>query len=191
MPTSFYITLACIDTLWAIFALVWLIGAFRAKRSIYRQPTYQRLILLAIFIVAIVVLRHLPGIHTWLITPTPWSEALGVAICAAGIAWAFWARFYLGDNWSAWVTIKQDHELVQTGPYRLTRHPIYTGVLLAVIGTVLALTPTLGGLCGVCLGIIGLTIKLRQEEALMTRQFPEAYPAYKKRVRAALVPFII
>jgi protein-S-isoprenylcysteine O-methyltransferase Ste14 len=82
-------------------------------------------------------------------------------------------------------SLKKDHELIQRGPYRLVRHPIYTGLLLAVFGTCLA-----GGrvwnLCVVAMAAILLIVKLKAEEALLTRQFPEAYPQYQRRVKAII-----
>ena len=87
------------------------------------------------------------------------------------------------------MTLKENHELIQGGPYRFVRHPIYTGILLAILGTVVALTPSVGGLVCIVMVTIGFNMKRLHEEKLMLQQFPEAYPAYQKRVRA-IIPFI-
>ena len=87
------------------------------------------------------------------------------------------------------MTFKQDHEWIERGPYRFARHPIYTGMLLLCVGTALA-RGRLGAWVGVGLFCVGLWIKLRQEEALMLRHFPDEYPGYRKRVKA-LVPFVV
>ena len=99
-----------------------------------------------------------------------------------------WARVVLGRNWSSRVTFKVDHELIQRGPYHWVRHPIYSGLLLMGIGTAMSCNRVnffLGmGLCS-----WGLWVKLRKEEALMTKHFPEVYPEYKARTKA-LIPFV-
>jgi protein-S-isoprenylcysteine O-methyltransferase Ste14 len=183
--------IACIDGLWVTWLTIWFVAALRVKPTVYRQPRWQRVLFMICILAAAIAMQQLPGLRRWLFFPGPLTEALGVSLCAAGLGWAVWARIHLGRNWSGFVTVKQDHELIQSGPYRITRHPIYTGVLLAIFGTLLALAPTYGGALGMALACIGFYIKLRQEEAVMTRTFPEAYPAYRRRVRAALVPFLI
>jgi len=188
MPPTYYIAIACIDTLWVSWALLWFILAFRTKRTIYRQPWRQRLAYVALGIPYVLITPYIP--RYWLIYPNPPMEAAGIALCAAGLAFAVWARLILGRNWSGFITLKQDHQLIQSGPYRFVRHPIYTGVLAAILGTAIALFPSLHGILLVTFLTTAFIIKLRQEEKLMLQQFPEAYPAYKSRVRAALVPFL-
>jgi protein-S-isoprenylcysteine O-methyltransferase Ste14 len=95
----------------------------------------------------------------------------------------------LGGNWSGRVTFKENHELIQRGPYRFVRHPIYSGLLLMVLGTAVVLNRA-GPFLGFVIYFAALGVKLRQEEALMTRHFPETYPPYKARTKA-LIPFII
>jgi len=126
-------------------------------------------------------LRYSPVTQLW--------RAFGAAACAAGLLVAVWARRTLAGNWSRSVTFKQGHELVQAGPYRFARHPIYTGMLLMCSGSAIA-----GGRLHCWLGFLiicaGFWIKLRQEESLMLRHFPDEYPAYRTRVKA-LVPFLL
>ena len=106
----------------------------------------------------------------------------------AGIAFAVWARQYLGRNWSGTVTVKQDHELIRTGPYRLVRHPIYTGLLLAILGTAVAFGEW-RGLLAFALLTGSLLLKLRVEERFMSESFPEPYARYRAEV-PALIPCI-
>ena len=87
------------------------------------------------------------------------------------------------------MTFKQNHELIRTGPYRIVRHPIYTGLLVMVVGTAMRIGQ-LRGVVSLALVTIGFWIKLRQEERLMMRHFPEAYPVYRREVKA-LIPFVI
>jgi len=118
----------------------------------------------------------------------PAVDIVGAALCLAGLVGAVWARRTLGDNWSAAVTLKHGHELIVRGPYNYVRHPIYTGILLMVLGTAIAIG-RLHAWIGLLVCVVGFWVKLRQEEALMTRQFPDAYPPYRRRVKA-LVPFV-
>ena len=113
----------------------------------------------------------------------------GAALTVAGLLFSIWARRHLGANWSQSVTIKQGHELIVTGPYALVRHPIYTGLLTAFLGTAIA-TTQLRGLIAFALVAISLLYKLRLEEQWMRAQFGDTYAAYSRRV-AALVPWIL
>jgi protein-S-isoprenylcysteine O-methyltransferase Ste14 len=119
---------------------------------------------------------------------TVFSDAVGVAICALGLFVAIWSRKALGSEWSQDVELKQSHELVKSGPYRLMRHPIYTGHLLMGVGTALA-SGLLVAFAGLAAFLAGFWIKLNQEERLLLRGFPEEYPAYKDRVKA-LIPYV-
>ncbi|MGA8364524.1 MAG: isoprenylcysteine carboxylmethyltransferase family protein, partial [Solirubrobacteraceae bacterium] len=118
--------------------------------------------------------------------------ALGVvtdAIVLAGAAFSVWARITLGRNWSAEVTFKQDHELIESGPYALARHPIYTGLIAMALGTAINYGRAIGfavflSLCG------SLWWKAQQEERIMSRHFPDAYAEYKMRVRG-IIPFVL
>ena len=114
--------------------------------------------------------------------------SFGLALTAGGLGFTMWARRALGTNWSALPGLKKDHELIERGPYRLVRHPIYTGLLLAIFGTFLA-----GGrvwnLSIVAMAALLLIVKLKAEEALLTRQFSDAYPQYQRRVKA-IIPFL-
>ena len=103
-------------------------------------------------------------------------------------ATALWARATLGTNWSGTVTFKQDHDLITSGPYAFVRHPIYTGMLLMLLGTAIINGHAIG--FGVLAFVtLSLWLKAREEEKMMIKHFPDAYPAYKARVRA-LVPFL-
>jgi protein-S-isoprenylcysteine O-methyltransferase Ste14 len=115
-----------------------------------------------------------------------WS---GAAITAGGLLFSVWARRHLGRNWSRAVTLKKDHELITSGPYALVRHPIYTGLLLAFLGSAVA-RGEWRGLLAVALVLEALWAKLRLEEKWMRAQFGESYEAYSRRV-ASLVPYVI
>lgn len=111
------------------------------------------------------------------------------ALVAIGLGFAAWARVRLGANWSAEVTIKQNHELVRSGPYALVRHPIYTGVLFALIGTALSVDKW-RALVGLALIAAGFLRKIVIEERFMQAEFGEAYEHYRAEV-PALIPFVV
>jgi protein-S-isoprenylcysteine O-methyltransferase Ste14 len=118
-----------------------------------------------------------------------WPAGLGLALTFAGLAFALWARLRLAGNWSSSVTLKHDHELIADGPYRWVRRPIYTGLLLAIVGTALAVGEW-RGLLAIAIAGVALWRKLKLEEALLSRKFGEAYAAYCARSRA-LIPFVL
>ncbi len=131
--------------------------------------------------------------------PYPWGAGhvlsaltalawIGAMMTILGLMLAIWARVTLGRNWSSAVLIREDHELIMRGPYALMRHPIYTAILIMFIGAALAVD-SVEGFAGVLLFAAGLWIKMGQEERLMMRQFPDDYPAYRRRVKR-LIPFI-
>lgn len=177
---------------WITFAVYWAVTALSAKPSAQRQGIAGRTLHLAMLAAAT---AFLIGPWRWhplslMVVPRgPAVDMIAAALCVSGLAGAVWARRALGDNWSSAVTFKQGHELIVRGPYKYVRHPIYTSMLLMVLGTALAIG-RLHAWIGFLVCIVGFSIKLRQEEALMTRHFPDAYPAYKQRVKA-LVPFVI
>ena len=116
------------------------------------------------------------------------SDSIGVAICVLGLFLAIWSRKVLGAEWSRDVELKQGHKLVEGGPYRLVRHPIYTAHLLMGLGTAIA-SGSLLGFAGLASFAAGFWIKLNKEERLLQRGFPDEYPAYKARVKA-LIPYV-
>jgi protein-S-isoprenylcysteine O-methyltransferase Ste14 len=112
---------------------------------------------------------------------------LGLALLVAGLGVAVWARAYLGRNWSGTVSVKEGHELIRTGPYAYVRHPIYTGLLAAVLGTAIA-SGTVRAALGFLIILAALARKLRAEEVFMRETFPDEYPRYSAEV-PALIPF--
>ncbi|HVZ21668.1 MAG TPA: isoprenylcysteine carboxylmethyltransferase family protein [Vicinamibacterales bacterium] len=178
---------------WIVFVVVWFIAAWFAKRAVERSGRWFRWMWIAL-IVAIL----LAGTHGGWRSPTSarlWHTTSGLAIVAAvvtfaGLSIALWARATIGRNWSGAIVLKDQHELVDRGPYGHVRHPIYTGVLLMVLGAVLFW----GAKAGVLLlgiVIVGLAVKARTEERLLMKHFPEAYPRYRARVRSWVIPFLL
>src|ERR1700686_2537488 len=165
-----------IGALWIIWMIGWIAAASDVKRTRWREPARTRA-LHAIPIVLCAVLlmapRWLPLVLTARFAPAGPALALcGTVIVALGLGFAGWARWHLGRNWSGWVTVKDDHALICTGPYRFIRHPIYSGLLLAIAGTALA-TGEWRGVLAVACAVLGFVLKLRIEEARMRETFPE------------------
>jgi protein-S-isoprenylcysteine O-methyltransferase Ste14 len=187
-----------ITALWVAFILYWLISAMTSKRSL-RTGMWRRSAAIRIaFVIVIFLLIHfgiISGVFLrsfWLtygVSPlSPFVAAIGVLVCAAGIAFAVWARIYLGRNWGMPMTLRQDHELVTSGPYTLVRHPIYTGFLLAMLGS--ALADGLGWLLFFVFAGIYFIYSAKVEEKMMIKQFPNEYPDYMKRTKL-IVPYLI
>jgi protein-S-isoprenylcysteine O-methyltransferase len=117
------------------------------------------------------------------------ATAAALTLTYAGLAIAVWARFCIGRNWSAIVELKQGHTLVRRGPYRVVRHPIYSGLLLAMVGTAIG-CGELGALLGVAVGLAGWLAKARMEESFLLTRFPKEYGEYRRNVRT-LIPFVL
>jgi protein-S-isoprenylcysteine O-methyltransferase Ste14 len=169
---------------WLIFWVGWLVAAFGAKRSRggKRQIPLRGLAALAVILLFRFVRGGSLEVHSLVL------EVIGVVVFATGIALAVWARIYLGRNWGMPTTQKDDPELVTTGPYRFVRHPIYTGILLGVLGTALATN-----LIGVIIvGLLGAYFyySASVEEKNLTAAFPTEYPAYQASTKK-LIPFVL
>lgn len=127
-----------------------------------------------------------PGpLDSFFIAPTRAVEWAGLGLTAAGLGIAVLARVTLGRNWSGTVAVKVDHQLIRGGPYAVVRHPIYSGLALAPLGTAVFYT-RVGCLLGVALAVIGWRLKSPTEEAFMEREFGAEYAAYKRRVKAPI-----
>ena len=180
------IIIAC----WITFLVYWVISALRVKATAEHQSAVSAAahripVGLGWFLL---LYQGLPPPMNLVVVPrADWALALGVVICVFGLFVTIWARWTLAGNWSSDVTFKQGHELVRSGPYRFVRHPIYTGLLLMCLGSAIEIGRLRCGLSLVAVGL-GFWIKLRQEERLLLRHFPDTYPAYRQQVNA-LVPF--
>jgi protein-S-isoprenylcysteine O-methyltransferase Ste14 len=170
---------------WAVFWLYWLLAATATKRG--HMQWSRELRIRALIVVIVIVLIRLGAFRSYSHNANPWLAAVGLALFVLGLGLAIWARLHIGRNWGAPMTRKDEPELVTSGPYRLVRHPIYTGILVAGVGTAVALSwfwLVAVGLAGIYF-IYSATV----EERYLSRQFPEAYPAYRRSTRM-LVPFV-
>jgi len=177
---------------WVVFIVVWFIAAWFAKRTVERSGTSLRWIV-GIVAILLVATRSgwmglANGVSLWRVSPG--LAVVATAVTAAGLSVALWARAALGRNWSGAVVLKEQHDLIDRGPYAFVRHPIYTGVLLMVLGTV-TVAGTTAGVTVFATMVAGLIVKARREERLLTTHFPALYPRYRARVRARLIPILL
>jgi protein-S-isoprenylcysteine O-methyltransferase Ste14 len=180
-----------IPALWIAWIAVWIIAARNVKRERWRErPSLEALhgIPLLLCLLLLAVPRWMPVLLTARFAPLgPTLPAIGTAMVAGGLGFAVWARVHLGRNWSSRVVVKEDHTLIRTGPYRHVRHPIYSGLLLALGGTALAIGEWRGVLA-FGFALLGIVLRIRAEEVQMCREFPE-YERYRKET-AALIPLL-
>jgi protein-S-isoprenylcysteine O-methyltransferase Ste14 len=179
---------AIIGVGWLVFWAYWLVMAFTAKagRSGWTRFAGVRvgIILVVLFLIRLRVLKG-PATAP---TSNPWLLGTGLVIFVLGLALAVWARVYLGRNWGMPMTQRADPELVTTGPYRRVRHPIYSGIILGMVGT--AIAASLYWL--IAAAIIGAYFLFSAvvEERTMVKLFPAAYPPYKHATKM-LIPYVL
>ncbi|HTC11526.1 MAG TPA: isoprenylcysteine carboxylmethyltransferase family protein [Acetobacteraceae bacterium] len=180
-----------IPVLWLIWLAYWLVASLRTKPVRRRESLSSRLshIVLLVVGVALLMSHRLGGplLNLRFLPAAIWTFWLGTALVAAGIALAIWARVHLAGNWSGTVTLKEDHSLTRDGPYRFVRHPIYTGILLGILGSAIA-EGEWRGLVGLGLITLSFLRKSTIEEQFLTAQFGDAYTRYRAEV-AALIPW--
>jgi protein-S-isoprenylcysteine O-methyltransferase Ste14 len=170
---------------WAVFWLYWLVAAFSMKRG--HVPWARELRIRAVIIVVVIVLVRLGAFRGHSHNTDPWRTAVGLGLFALGLGFAIWARIHIGRNWGSPMSQKNEPELVTSGPYHLVRHPIYSGILVAGVGTAVALGWL--WLTAVVLAGIYFLYSATVEERYLTEQFPDDYPVYKRSTKM-LVPFI-
>ena len=181
-----------IDTIigvgWLVFWAYWLVMAFTAKagRSGWTRFAGVRvgIILVVLFLIRLRVLKR----HAAAPTSDPWLLGIGLAIFVLGLALAVWARVYLGRNWGMPMSQRADPELVTTGPYGRVRHPIYSGIILGMVGTAIAVS--LYWLIAVAIIGAYFLFSAVVEERTMAKLFPVAYPPYRHATKM-LIPYVL
>lgn len=182
-------------TTWLSVWLLWIWSARHEKRPVRSEPVRKRVLA---YWIPLTIAGLLLGPGEWFghgvlresfVRDSPWIEGIGLGLCVGGAAIAGWARVQLGSNWSAVVQLKHGHELIVRGPYRVVRHPIYTGILLLFVGTALMIGDWRGVLA---VGIVtpSLWVKSKQEERWLVEHFADAYRHYQRRTKA-LIPYVL
>jgi protein-S-isoprenylcysteine O-methyltransferase Ste14 len=180
MPAPFQI----IQAAWIAFCAYWIWAARNQKRVQQREPPFARLLHVAYMVCGFVLLYSRDPrfgiLNSRFLPEREWIVMTGALATAAGVAFAIWARHHIGKNWSGQVTIRKDHELIRTGPYARIRHPIYTGLLLAVAGTTIAIGEYRATLAFVLIAI-GFTVKARREESLLSTEFGPSFEEHRRQ----------
>jgi len=180
-----------IPALWIAWLLYWLAAARDVKPVRRREHPVSRAVsslplLLAAYLLSVPLSGRLAVLDRRFLPYGPWFPLAGTVAVIAGLAYAVWARRHLGREWSGVVTLKADHRLIVTGPYQRVRHPIYTGLLLALAGSAAALGEW-RGLLGLLLALGAVLRRVAIEERWLGEAFGAEYAAYRQRT-AALVP---
>jgi len=171
---------------WIVFWIYWLASSVNVKTGRTRWGQFAGIRVAAILIVLLLVRTRVLKGHA--VTTNDWLEGIGLAIFVAGLALAVWARLYLGRNWGMPMSQKDEPELVTTGPYRKVRHPIYSGIILAMVGTAVAVS--VYWLIAVALLGTYFIYSAFMEERHMAGEFPASYPDYKRSTKM-LIPFVL
>jgi protein-S-isoprenylcysteine O-methyltransferase Ste14 len=179
--------------IWTAFGVLWILPAMFSTRTVQKQGTGARVLQLSLLVAAYVLLTDVSlgwdFLNSRLIPEAKSVTVTGYCLLAAGLLFAVWARAHLRSNWSSNAVLREDHTLIDSGPYRLVRHPIYTGLLLALVGTALVLGAELRCFLGVLVAAIAWKYKSSNEEALMVQRFGDQYVRYRMQVKG-LVPYI-
>jgi protein-S-isoprenylcysteine O-methyltransferase Ste14 len=180
---------------WLMFIAYWAISAPGAKRTVGRRGWGWEGGLRLSILVLVLLAFHVPAVHRALRNARLSAASfrlvagpVGIALCALGIGLAIWARAHLGRNWGMPMSRKENPELVTTGPYRFVRHPIYGGILLAMLGSTIG--ASIVWLLPLVVSCAYFVFSARAEEKLMLEQFPAQYSAYRQRTKMML-PFML
>jgi protein-S-isoprenylcysteine O-methyltransferase Ste14 len=179
---------------WMTLFVYMIFAAFWASRKVESDRRWNwSWLILVLIVAAFMLLRnedHRPAFVAWKVLPRTLNFGLAADLLAlAGLLVALWGRITLGKNWNLYPSFQENHELIQRGPYAYVRHPMYSGLILMSLGTVIFFGSGYGFiLFAACL--LGTWFKLRQEEKILTRHFGAVYSSYKQRVKA-LIPFVL
>lgn len=175
---------------WLLLLAYWVISAFSVRKNQRVESIGSRLLVSGLIVGSILIVvgpwLHESALDSRFVPSMPLIRDAGIVLLWAGVGIAIWARYHLGEYWSGRVTIKVGHKLIDTGPYRYVRHPIYSGILLAMIGTALA-TGKWRSVVAFALVLIVLFMKMRKEEQFLSEELRETYRDYKRRT-GMLIP---
>jgi protein-S-isoprenylcysteine O-methyltransferase Ste14 len=169
--------------IWFAWCVLWLLMALWSKPSKRREFPWQRLEHVIPLVIGFLFLYN-PN-FAWkflgdrIIPQNDWVTILGLLLTAGGLIFAVWARIALGANWSGTVTIKSGHDLIRRGPYKWIRHPIYTGILISFLGTMLLLGEV-RAFCGFALVLLALYRKAKREERFLSEEFGDSFAEHAK-----------
>jgi len=187
--------LQIIAALWIVFMVFLFLPVFRKelpaerKSSLYIRHSF----IVALLAVALVILiaGFEPDVLAIRVVPdSSLAGIIGIILTIAGLGFSAWARHHLGKYWSSMVMIKAGHRLIITGPYRVVRNPMYTGILIAFVGAAIAIGE-LPAFVALVIGIASIGVKIHAEEEILLEKFGREYLQYKRDVRAAIIPWVV
>ena len=178
---------------WGIWALIWFVASFGVKKATRHEDPWSRLSNTApIWICAFLLVVSPSWLGPLLLRLVPQDltyYGIGAVLTVIGLGFAVWARYHIGRNWSGVITVKEDHALIRTGPYAIVRHPIYSGLILAILGAVLARGDT-AALLAFAFMLYAVLRRVGIEERWMSETFGRDYADYKAST-PALIPFVV
>lgn len=188
------IIIIIVTIVWVVLLAYWVLSALQSKRNLHNYNWRLELLIRFVIIVLVILFLRIPSLHRFAenihsetLPLNSFLIVLGFIFFILGIALTVWARISLGKNWGMPMTIKENPDLVKTGPYSYIRHPIYSGVILAMFGTAFAVT--IYWIIPLLIVSIYFLYSLKKEEQNLVRLFPKEYEKYKKNTHA-LIPFI-
>jgi protein-S-isoprenylcysteine O-methyltransferase Ste14 len=177
---------------WLVFLVYWLVGALKTRTNIKEESFASRYGVMLLVVSGYVLIfsdwAQLGFLETRFIPRSLEIAFTGIGLTWLGIGVAIWARYHLGQYWSARVTIKEGHELIRTGPYARLRHPIYSGILLASVGTAL-LIDKWRCVAGIMLIVAAFSLKALKEESMLAEQFGDAFAEHRRHT-GFLIPLL-
>jgi len=178
--------------LWALFGIYWAVSAIGTKRTKRRETIAQRLAYILPLVGAFLLISQPSAqrgsLGAYLLSGSQRIQWLGAVLAAAGIGLCLWARWHLGSNWSGTVTLKEGHELIRSGPYRAIRHPIYTGILLALLGTAVQIGQV-RAFVAVLFALGSFYFKARREESFLAQEFGQRFAEHAQHTGMFLPRF--
>jgi protein-S-isoprenylcysteine O-methyltransferase Ste14 len=182
-------TQTILDWMWAAMGVYWLVSALGARKTEVNEARpfriFRLLLLCLMFTLLLTNLLRMGWLAWRFIPDADWTRSVGIAVTAAGLALCVWARRNLGEYWSDKVSLKVDHQLIRSGPYSFLRHPIYSGVLLGIAGTALAIGEWRGVIVLVVM-TANYWIKAGREDTILAGKFGAAFEEHRKRAGSLL-----
>jgi protein-S-isoprenylcysteine O-methyltransferase Ste14 len=166
---------------WVVFFGYWIVSALGSRQTAISYGRHMLFRVDALTLILLFVRSRPAGVNVHAIVLSPAARASGVVVCATGIALAIWARRHLGKNWGMPMSVHEAPQLVMTGPYARLRHPIYTGIIVALIGN--ALTLSLWWLVAVLAAFVYFAFAAGREESMLLTRFPGDYAVYQSRTK--------
>jgi len=187
--------LQIIAGIWIIFMAFLYIPALLVSAPVEQRSFryVQRSVIIVIIVVVLIIIltRYESSTLIFRIIPdSPLTGITGIVLTIAGLGFSTWARLHLGKYWSSMVMIKVGHRIIKTGPYRIVRNPMYTGIFIAFLGAAIAIGE-LVAFVALGIGIASIWVKIKAEEEILLEKFGEEYLQYKRDVRAAIIPWIV